>query len=255
MPRLLVIVPMTGLTPEDLRTRHEVIQTLAGPQYEVDIRTVSAGPPSIESAAEEQVAGAAVAQLLATMGSHPADGVIVWCAGDPGVVAARELVDCPVVGPGEAAIRMASLLAGRFGIITPLPEEGPAMRRLVQHVGLSSQYVGSHPAGLPVLELRADLDATLERIVAAGRVLIDRGAEAVTLGCMALFGLSKAASERLGVPVLDPAACSVQLSKMLIEGGYSFSRLTYPSPPKPLREQVSLVDSDGDRLNGGHGQE
>ena len=43
---------------------------------------------------------------------------IVWCAGDPAVDAARELVDIPVIGTGEAGMLFAYHLAQNFCLLT-----------------------------------------------------------------------------------------------------------------------------------------
>src|SRR5579871_2788540 len=77
------------------------------------------GPGSIESAADAVVAAA---EMLALLGSlPPQDAYLVACFGDPGVDAARELTDAPVVGIGEAAFRAACLVGTRFGVVTTLP--------------------------------------------------------------------------------------------------------------------------------------
>jgi allantoin racemase len=231
---LAVVVPIVGLAHDELQRRVDMVRALARPETTVEFRVVPDGPPSIESIVEEELAAAAVLRLLGSIGPRPADAVIVWCAGDPGVLAARELLDCPVVGPGESAIRLASLLAYRFGVLTPLPAETTAAALLVDRIGLTGRFVGSAAIGISVLDMRHDLDRTTARITSAGGRLIDQGAQALVLGCMGMFGLAKTVEERLGIPVLDPAACAVHFAELLMRGGYTFSRATYARPPKPV---------------------
>ncbi len=232
--KLLVVVPIVGLDRDVVQRRVDMVRGLAGPGFDVDFKVVEDGPASIETITEEELGAAATLRLLNKLGPHPADAVIIWCAGDPGVLAARELLDCPVVGPGESAIRLAALLSYRFGVLTPLPGEATPTALLVERLGLSSRFVGTAAIGIPVLQIRRDLATATERIVTAGQMLIDHGAHGIVLGCLAMFGLGRAVQDRLGVPVLDPAECAVQFAKLLIDGGYTFSRITYAQPPKPV---------------------
>ena len=53
--------------------------------------------------------------------------------------------------------------------------------------------------------------ATLDKIVAAGRLLIDEdGAQCLILGCAGLAAWREAAEAALGVPVVDPVIAAVQ---------------------------------------------
>ena len=55
----------------------------------------------------------------------PVDAAIIAAFGDPGLAAARELFDFPVVGMAEAAILTAVQLGGRFAIVTFTPAMTP----------------------------------------------------------------------------------------------------------------------------------
>ena len=52
------------------------------------------------------------------------DGVATSCCSDPGLKDAKTLVDIPVVGPFEAAVRSAPTFGGRLSVIAPLVESG-----------------------------------------------------------------------------------------------------------------------------------
>ena len=72
------------------------------------------GPESIEGYYDEALA---VPGLLAEIGKGEARGVaghVIACFDDTGLDAARALARAPVVGIGEAAFHLASLVAGRF---------------------------------------------------------------------------------------------------------------------------------------------
>ena len=76
--------------------------------------TAERGPSSIESEADSAIAAAEVVSLLRSTETH--DAYLVACFGDPGLEAARELTDAPVVGIGEAAYAAAGLIAKRFAV-------------------------------------------------------------------------------------------------------------------------------------------
>jgi Asp/Glu/hydantoin racemase len=79
--------------------------------------TAPRGLPYLSSRAEAQIGGAIVLELLAeAAGSF--DAAIVAAFGDPGLWAARELFDFPVVGISEAAMLTACMLGQRFAIVT-----------------------------------------------------------------------------------------------------------------------------------------
>ena len=92
------------------------------------------GPESIESAADSVVAAAEVAALMRSLPAH--DAYLIACFGDPGLDAARELTDAPVVGIGEAAYTAATLVSKRFGVITTLPRGIPALEEAIAARGL-----------------------------------------------------------------------------------------------------------------------
>ena len=77
----------------------------------VEIRAVNPdfGPPSIEGYFDEAFS---VPGLIAEIGKAPdADAFVIACFDDTGLEAARCATDAPVVGIGEAAFHMASLIA------------------------------------------------------------------------------------------------------------------------------------------------
>ena len=112
------------------------------------------------------------------------DAYLIACFGDPGVEAARELTDAPVVGIGEAACQAATLIAARFAIITTLPRGIPALENTLARQGIRSRCAGIVPLHIPVAEQGSHHPDTTPAIVEAGQRLVrDRGAEALILAC------------------------------------------------------------------------
>jgi allantoin racemase len=225
------------LGPGELARRQAVLQRAAFPGTDVEVIDVPEGPFSIESAYEEYLSVPATMDAIRELERRGTDGAIVGCFGDPGVDAARELVEMPVVGPGEAAMLLAASLGHRFSVVTVLDSIVQPLRRLAWSTGVLDKLASVRSVGIPVLELYRDLDFTFGRMVEVGRRCIEEdGADTLILGCMTM-----AFSERhrdleasLGVPVISPAHASLKLLEALVGAGLRHSKRAYPCPPKLL---------------------
>ena len=75
---------------------------LARPGVELSYRCTGAGPATIHSDDDAAAAAPFVVQTVVAAAAEGIDAVIVDCTADPGVAAARKVVQIPVVGAGEA---------------------------------------------------------------------------------------------------------------------------------------------------------
>jgi allantoin racemase len=163
------------------------------------------GPTSIESEADSVVAAAAVAELVRELPAH--DAYLIACFGDPGVGAARELTEAPVVGIGEAAFQAAVMIARRFAVITTLPRSIPEIEDALDRHGMGSRCVAVEPLGIPVADQGSHNPDTTTAIVEAGRRVVARdGAEALVLACGGMADVAHAVRRDVGVPVCDGVA-------------------------------------------------
>lgn len=100
--KVLVVGP-TSAPWESIASEVEAdLALLARPGVELTYRCTGAGPASIRSAADAEAAAPFVVQTIVDAAREGFDAIIVDCTDDPGVADARELVDVPVVGAGEA---------------------------------------------------------------------------------------------------------------------------------------------------------
>ena len=128
------------------------------------------------------VAAAEVAALVRELPAH--DAYLVACFGDPGVGAARELTEAPVVGIGEAAFQAAVTIARRFAVITTLRRSIPELEDMLDRHGVRDRCVAVEPLDIPVADQGSHNPDTTAAIVAAGRrVVAGAGAEALVLAC------------------------------------------------------------------------
>ncbi len=210
----------------------------ASPGVEVRAVNPDFGPPSIEGYFDEAFS---VPGLLAEVAKAPdADAFVIACFDDSGLEAARCATEAPVVGIGEAAFHVASLIAERFSVVTTLSRSiAPIERNLVKY-GLAARCTRVRASNVPVLALE-EPGSDARRVIEAEikRALAEDGADAIVLGCAAMTNLvrdlerSVGALERsVGAPVLDGVACAVSLAESLVRIGLRTSkRSTYARPP------------------------
>jgi allantoin racemase len=220
--RLLLINPNTteSMTAEMVGAARRT----AAPGTEVVGATVEASVPFIDGYADEALAGAAVARLIAARRGE-FDAAIVACFGDPGLYAARELSDVPVVGIAEASFYWAMAVAHRFAVVTTIDRGVPGTWDLLRHYGVESRCAAVVATGLDVLDIDTG-DASVDAIEAAGRAALDAGAEALCLGCGAMVGAAQVLEQRLGVPVIEAVPSAVTAAESLVRLGLRTSKRT-----------------------------
>ena len=226
--RLVVVNPNT--TASMTAKIGTAAKAVASPGVEVLAVNPDFGPPSIEGYFDEAFC---VPGLLAEVAKAAgADAFVVACFDDTGLEAARCATEAPVVGIGEAAFHMASLIADKFSVVTTLPRSiAPIEKNLVKY-GLSTRCAKVRAADVPVLALEepgSDAARTIEAEIA--RALAEDGAEAIVLGCAGMTDLARALERKSGVPVIDGVACAVSLAEALVRVGLKTSkRNAYAAP-------------------------
>jgi len=159
---------------------------------------------------------------------------VIACFDDTGLDAARSLAAGPVIGIGEAAFHCASLIAGRFSVITTLSRSAPAIEHNLGRYGLAARCARVRASDVAVLALEDGTSNERARISdeieAAKRE--DR-CEAIVLGCAGMADLAADLSARHGLPVLDGVSCAVKLLEGLVALGLKTSKLGGYAPPLP----------------------
>jgi allantoin racemase len=170
--------------------------------------TAESGFPYISSRAEAQVAGAIVLDMIAQH-RNKVDAVVIAAFGDPGLLAARELFDLPVVGMAEAAMVSALLMGQRFSFVTFSRHMQPWYEQSVAQAGLQSRF-----AGVRTPEVGFQSVATVqEELFDVLRVLVQKavdedGADVVILGGAPLAGLAQRYTDAPAA-LVDPISAAV----------------------------------------------
>ncbi len=232
--RITLINPNTSraMTAKIAAAAREV----AGPGVDVAAVCPDVGPAAIESHLDEAFAAAAVVDLIdQDLRAGGSDGYVIACFGDPGLDAARELVEVPVVGIAEAAMHVAVLSGRTFGVVTTLPRTLGRARDLVRRYGMTDACVALVGTGIGVLELEDTDPAAVETIAAECAQVVAEGADVVVLGCAGMTDLCRALSARVGVPVVDGVGSAVGLVAAMSRMGVGTSkREEYATPRRGI---------------------
>jgi allantoin racemase len=230
--RLKVIVPV--VLNRDVFTDESILagyRSASRTDVEIDIVSQEHGPASIESEYEEALAQPGVIEKIQEAEAQGYDACLIDCFGDPGLRAAREVVSIPVIGAGEAAMFLAAMLGRRFSVITVLNSIVPLIQNNVVIYGLGTKLASVRAVDIPVLKLRDQRDALVERLGQEGSLAVEKeGANTIVLGCTGMAGLSEAVEENLRsrgqeVPVVDPVKAAVKLAESLIDLGLGRTHL------------------------------
>lgn len=203
----------------------------SGPGVTVDAVNPAHGPASIESHRDDALAAVGVLDVLTTAPAY--DGYVIACFGDPGLLAAREVVDGPVVGIAEAAMRTAGYLGRTFSVVTTLERTVRHAWELARSYGVADLCAGIHACEIPVLDLETD-PTVRDQILQACKVALqlDRS-EVIVLGCAGMADLCSDLSRTLGVPVVDGVAAATAEVEKLVRLGLTTSKSgEFATPPR-----------------------
>lgn len=221
--RLLLVNPNT--TREMTESIEACARRYARPETEIVAMNPERGPASIEGFFDDVIASEATLDLLIQQRGK-FDAYIIACGGDSGLFAAREIMEAPVIGIGEAGMLTACMLGYRFSILDALDRERPQVEDLVRRYGMKDRCASIRAVEMPVLETGTKSEHVRNRLIQEARKALEEDeAEVILLGCAGMSGLDKTMEKILGVPVLDGVVCAVKMAEGLIDYGVSTSKI------------------------------
>ncbi len=211
--RILLLNPNTSQSITDILAAAAIPAAAQG--TEIVPVTAPRGVPYISSRAEAQIGGAVALEMLAER-ARTYDAAIIAAFGDPGLFAARELFDVPIVGMSEAAMLTACMLGKRFGIVTFAASMEAWYRDCVEQHGLIGRCAGIRclEGGFNSIDdVQEEKEAAL--IELANKSVALDGAEVIILAGAPLSGLAAKVADRVPVPLVDQAAAAVKQAEAL----------------------------------------
>lgn len=228
MRRVLVINPNTSKE----MTKHigRVLKKVKFRDTVLKVVDLERGPKTIESSYD---VGLAVPEMLKIIEreSKEFNAILIACFADPGLEAAREICQIPVLGIMEASIYVASMLGEKFSILSINKRRAPTKWRYVRSLGLSGRMASVVSLDMPVVTMERDKGRLMVEIERAVEKAVKDGAEVIILGCAAMAGYSKEIEERVGIPVVDPIVVGFKMAEIFADIGLCQSKVGCYSTP------------------------
>lgn len=229
--RILVINPNTSESVTQ-HIRRELAK-IKRPDTELAVVNPEHGPVSIESAYDEALAIPPTLELVRRGNEEGYDAIILACFSDPGLDAAKEISEVPVIGIEEVTMHVAAMLGHKFSITTTSPSRVPTREAHVRMRGLESAFASALPMNMAVLEMEAHPEEAKARILELARTAVEEdGAEVIILGCAGLTGYAEDVERELGALVLDPTTVAFKVAEAVADLGLRHSKVgRFAKPP------------------------
>ncbi len=173
------------------------------------------GPESIEGYYDEAFC---IPGLIEEINNNiNANGYIIACFDDTGLDVVRSITDKPVIGIGEAAYHVASIVSGNFSVITTLSRSINPLKHNLKKYGLFEKCVSISAIEVPVLDLEEISNDNLDKLnKSIEKTILEDNSEAIILGCAGMSNLAKDLELNHGLPVIEGVSSAVVLIEALI---------------------------------------
>lgn len=229
--KILVINPNTN--PKNTKVIEDAVKPYIPTGFQVDVVNPEKGPIGLESYYHNYLAAVEVHKMIVDAEKQGYNGVVIACYGDPGIEAAKELVNIPVVGITEASYALARMLATKFLVVVSAETAVPRQIRYIKSLGIPDVQYAVRPIGLTVLGVMSDRMSAKDLIAENCKIALkETGSELIVMGCSGFSGLRADLEDHLQVPIIDPVVAGVHICMTLIMMGLAQSKVsTYKTPP------------------------
>lgn len=191
------------------------------------------GPVSIENFHDDYTSVIGVMEEVHKGLDENIDAFIIACYGDPGLYAAREIADVPVVGIAEASMYMASMVAPKFSVVAVIPRTTLMLEEVVHRYSMTDKCASIRSSGMTVLGFEENPELGEQKLREASiKAIEEDGAEAICLGCAGMVNFTAKLEEELGVPVFDGVTAAVKMAESLVKLGKKTSKKLYFQKPE-----------------------
>jgi allantoin racemase len=209
------------------------LERIKRPDTEVKVVNPQRGPVSIESEYDRVHSIPPMLELVRQANAEGFDAIVLACFSDPGIEAAREISEIPVIGIEEATLHVATMLGHKFSLATAFKRHIPTRELHVRMLGFQDAYASTFATEMTVLEMDADPTRAKARILELAHEAVEQdGAEVIVLGCAGLAGYAEDIERELGTIVLDPTSVAFKVAEAIADLSLRHSKLRrYARPP------------------------
>ena len=221
--KILIINPNSDL--KMTKAIEKTAKNFADGEYEVVCLLTKGSPKFIETYEDAIKAAPGMIQLVRENESKY-DVFIIACHCDPNLDVMKEITTKPVVGIGEASMKIASMLGHRFSVVSTTKHSIPNKEAVIRKYHLQDAMASVRAPEGDVSNLSSE-----EKYLQAAKLAINEDmAEVIVLGCAGMTGLDKRMEKELGVPVLDGVICALIIATGLVKYGVSISKIRRYNP-------------------------
>jgi len=178
--------------------------------------TAEKGFPYISTKPEALITGTTVLETIAKYNSEY-DAIIIAAFGDPGLIAARDLFNIPIIGLGEAAMLSACLFGKKFSIISFTNAMSSWYEESVEILGLQSRYAGFRAIEGVVLAIDQIQSLQKDALISSAQKAIEvDGGDVIIFAGAPLSGFKKIVQAEISVPIIDCAEAAVKQAELAI---------------------------------------
>ena len=223
--RILIINPNSS--KEMTNDIQRAAETYADGEFTVRTVSTPGAPEFIDYYIDAALAAPGMMQIIRD-NYHEYDAFIVACHCDPNLDLLKEFCDKPVIGIGEASMKMASMLGHKFSVISTGSHSIANKEMLIHKYGLDSSA-----ASVRAPEIDAASYNSADLFMSAAQAAIEKdAAEVLVLGCAGMAGIDKQIQEKFHVPVLDGIICALMLAVGMVKADYTTSKYRQYSGPE-----------------------
>ncbi|GEM_PF-371307 len=233
MPRVAVIVPSSDHGV--LQARKVACSRIAGQDSLVQIIGLSEAMGADDTDYATVLAAPELLEIVKALQSEEMDSILIDSLRDPGLSAARQISDIPVIGTGQAAFHFAALLADTFAVITDSRAKASAVQR-----NISEHCLASRVASIRIADRQPSSDDPKEIASAFAKACSNAiradGAQAIVLDTHGRQDILELIEEilhetQLSALFLDATQVALKLAEALGAMRLSHSKRSYPMPP------------------------
>jgi allantoin racemase len=221
--KILIINPNSDL--EMTKAIQKTADNFVEDEYEVVCLSNTDAPRFIETYEDEVKTAPGMIQIVRE-NEEKYDAFINACHCDPNLDALKEITKKPVIGIGEASIKIASMLGHKFSVVSGANHSIPNKEAVIRKYHLQDAMASVRAPEGDVSKLSGE-----EKYLLAAKLAIEEDkAEVIVLGCAGMTGLDKKMQKKLGVPVLDGVVCALIIATGLVKYGVSTSKIRRYNP-------------------------
>lgn len=195
------------------------------PGTEVTCNSPSFGVHSVDNMFTWNISSVSVLDELIRSEEEDYDAYVIACFWNPGLQAAREITDKPVVGIGQASLLCGQMIGERASVICVGDTSTHLYRADVERYGMQNRIASYKSANIASEDSFTNPEEVEKIIVNVAREAVEQDkADVILLGCGVMSEFSEHISEKVGVPVVNPIGAGIKMAESLVGMGLKNSK-------------------------------